>query len=465
MKKMRKMRKFDDFKFENKDVNKIDGELSKEELTELNDAAWKKVRRAILMIVHNHGFFGSLLFGMRIKQATDPRIETMATDGLSIMYSPNFVMELTNNEIIFVLCHEVMHCVLLHFDRGHGKDPELFNIAGDYAINLLLNDGENSVGDMPKMGLYDTKYKNWDTEQIYEFLEKDFKDNKKKMQDLIDQMLDGMGKDVFKPGELSGGIDIYGDGKEGKGEGEGSGEGQNELEKASKNKQGNISKEQISQTWGEMVRQAASKHQGSGAGNLDRFLRKITKPKVNWKAELKRFVAKIYGKLRHKIPNRRALGRGDIDWGLKKTPSDYTDVVIAIDTSGSIGSDDLDKFASEMDGIFKERSIQKCHIIWCDSQICDVQEFDLRKNKFSIEKLKPCGGLGTSFVPPFDWVQENIVKKGRQPAFMVYFTDAFGESPNRRHYSTFADRVIWIVSNNDDPSNLTFGKKILIDKL
>ena len=93
--------------------------------------------------------------------------------------------------------------------------------------------------------------------------------------------------------------------------------------------------------------------------------------------------------------------------------------------------------------------------------------FILSETQFKIDKLKPKGGGGTSFKPPFKWVQNNILKKGKIPAFMVYFTDAYGDAPNIGEYSikSYANRVLWVITNNDQASNIKFGKRIFIDKI
>jgi predicted metal-dependent peptidase len=99
----------------------------------------------------------------------------MATDGVSIHYDPGFVLAKSEAEIIFVICHEIMHNVLFHFARKM-PDPELWNVAADYALNQLLE----GVGEMPKEALYpgcgyhpdDKKFVNLSAEQIYEWLVK-----------------------------------------------------------------------------------------------------------------------------------------------------------------------------------------------------------------------------------------------------------------------------------------------------
>jgi len=182
---------------------------------------------------------------------------------------------------------------------------------------------------------------------------------------------------------------------------------------------------------------------------------------------LKKFVAQVFDQLDYGFFNKRFIAGGDYLPGPKLADTgSYENVVIAIDTSGSISDDTLGKFASEMLKLFKLYSIKKCHIVWCDSEISSVQTFDV-DSTFKIEKLKPSGGGGTSFKPPFKWIQQNILKKGKTPAFVIYFTDAFGDAPTPGEYGIrgYHNRVLWVVTENDNADHIKFGKKIYIDKI
>ena len=97
-------------------------------------------------------------------------VPTMATDGIRLFVNPLFAYKLSWHQKIFVIIHEIMHCVLLHMDRLQGRDPRLFNIAGDLEINPLIVDtlkdfDEAFVKELG--GLYDIKYLNQAVEQIY----------------------------------------------------------------------------------------------------------------------------------------------------------------------------------------------------------------------------------------------------------------------------------------------------------
>ncbi len=110
---------------------------------------------------------------------------TMATDGTRLFINPNFANKLSWEQKIFVIIHEIMHCVLLHMDRmknrnamiqtSEGKPASLFNIAGDYEINDIIGDTLNDFNEefIKKLGgLYDTKWLNVPVEVIYDELKK-----------------------------------------------------------------------------------------------------------------------------------------------------------------------------------------------------------------------------------------------------------------------------------------------------
>ncbi len=102
-------------------------------------------------------------------------IPTMATDGIRLFVNPLFADKLSWHQKIFVLIHEIMHCVLLHMERLKGRDPKVFNVAGDFEINDLIVDTIDSfdakfVEEMG--GLYDEQYLNWNVEKIYEEVKK-----------------------------------------------------------------------------------------------------------------------------------------------------------------------------------------------------------------------------------------------------------------------------------------------------
>jgi len=141
----------------------------------ISEEAFKKMRLCCFDISGKYPFFRKLLSDLVIRENRNLPYRTMATDGVSIHYDPGFVLQKTEKEIIWVICHEIMHNVLFHFARKM-PDPQLWNVAADYALNQLLD----GVGEMPKEALYpgcgyhpdDSKFVNLSAEQIYEWLVK-----------------------------------------------------------------------------------------------------------------------------------------------------------------------------------------------------------------------------------------------------------------------------------------------------
>ncbi|MCK9447181.1 hypothetical protein M0Q50_10045 [bacterium] len=136
---------------------------------EYDDKAWRKFKRALTQLQANHPFFSDVLYKMTVLMSY--KIPTMATDGRAILFNPKFLTEeLLEKEAVFVIAHEVMHVILNHMKRLGKKDSWIWNCAGDYAINILLDDGETQIGKRPAMALYESKYKNLSTDVIYDKL-------------------------------------------------------------------------------------------------------------------------------------------------------------------------------------------------------------------------------------------------------------------------------------------------------
>jgi ABC-type multidrug transport system fused ATPase/permease subunit len=116
-----------------------------------------RIQKARTSLILDHPFFGSLLF--RLKGRECRSVQTMATDGVSLFYNPDFVATLNAATLAGTLAHEVMHPALHHHVRRSGRDPRLWNQACDFAINPLLVDAGLSLPDgvltvLPLMPLF-----------------------------------------------------------------------------------------------------------------------------------------------------------------------------------------------------------------------------------------------------------------------------------------------------------------------
>jgi hypothetical protein len=166
-----------------REVKKIDESfylVKEDDQKERSRLARIKVNRALIWININRGFFARLLANLNIYGSSKLNPKTMATNGLNIVYHPDFVLSQSEAAIRFVLCHEILHCVGDHMTRRGNRDPLIWNYAADYAINPIL-DAEyvKDQFDWPKnpdggkMGLYEEKYAGMTAEVIYDLLMED----------------------------------------------------------------------------------------------------------------------------------------------------------------------------------------------------------------------------------------------------------------------------------------------------
>jgi predicted metal-dependent peptidase len=124
-------------------------------------------QRAKAALLHIMPFFGG--FASKLRPVYTFRVPTQAVDGVNLFINPQFTYNLDLTGKVFVMAHEIMHCVLNHMRRGKGHNHERSNIAADYEVNAWINDiGLIRSATMEKLGaLYDKKYSGWGYEKIY----------------------------------------------------------------------------------------------------------------------------------------------------------------------------------------------------------------------------------------------------------------------------------------------------------
>ena len=139
------------------------------------DEVNKKIRRVILWLNINQGFYAELLSHVNIFGSTKLDPKTMCTNGRDIIFHPEFVMKQSEAALRLVLCHEILHCIGDHMNRRGNRNPMGWNIACDYAINPLLKDEagfEFPVDESGnREGLYDSRFEGMRAEDIYDTLE------------------------------------------------------------------------------------------------------------------------------------------------------------------------------------------------------------------------------------------------------------------------------------------------------
>jgi predicted metal-dependent peptidase len=341
-----------------------------------NPEALKKlsVARAQLILNKGQGFWGVL--ALRLNLVERPECKTLAVDGKSVFYNPDFVMSLSDSLCRSAMAHEVMHCVLDHMRRRGDRSPKKWNQAGDYAINLILEEGGFEIGES---WLLHKNYAGMSADEIYNMLPDD---------DSGDDALD----EVLEPTD-------------------------------------NADSQAQAVEWQIAAVQAATaaKSQGTLPGAIQRLVEDIIEQKVDWKSALRAFMTERakddYSWAR---PNRRYLSAGLYLPGMYSEA--MGEVCVAIDTSGSIDQHTLNAFGAEIKAIVESAKPVMTRVIYCDAAVNHVDEFTQEQEL----AFKMHGGGGTDFRPPFDLIEQ----QGHKPACMVYLTDGYGPFPPEPPYPT-----------------------------
>ena len=329
-----------------------------------------KMLKARIALILEHPFFGSL--ALRLTLNEDPSCQTAYTDGVVLGFNAQFTGSLTLNERVGLIAHEVMHVALCHHLRRGDRNPKVWNIAGDFAINdILLESGfVLPEGALTGMGTHRS------ADAIYQSLPETI---------LKNDNLPDFGEVRDLPGK---------DGK-------------------------NPTSAQMNQALQEIkirVAQAATqaKAMGKFPASLDRWMDEMTRPQVDWREVLRRFMGRVSSDdYAWTPPNRRLIHQGLYLPSMRS--NGISQGVVAVDTSGSVSDQEIAQFSTEISAIL-EAADASLTVIYCDRAVQRVERFD----RYDLPvKIHPIGGGGTDFRPPFKWVEDH----GLSPGSLIYLTD------------------------------------------
>jgi predicted metal-dependent peptidase len=350
----------------------------------------------------------------------------MATDGRRIVYNPAFVESVPPPILQTLLAHEVMHCALGHHCRRGTRDPKLWNKAADLAINPLLK--RNGM-ELWEGALLDPQYDDLSAEEIYAQLNKSA--HSEGASDQESNAETGTGSQPTQQGDGAASPSSSGQTEVGAGptpngdaEGESSPWEFGEVVDATdeEDRPASPAEQSLQQhEWSLATEQALNiaKACGHAPSNVDRPVRESRESKQDWRSVTRAFVAATtISDYRWTPPNRRHISSGLYLPSVER--SGVGTMVIGVDTSGSVGKEELEQFAGEITAISDEVQPDRIYVVYCDAAVNSVQEFGPSEPI----SLEPKGGGGTDFRPVFDWVEENAIN----PACLIYLTDLCCES-------------------------------------
>jgi predicted metal-dependent peptidase len=360
-------------------------------------------------------FSGILMVG---RTTIDEDIPTACTNGRDERYGREFVKKLKDPEVAFVVMHEGMHKAYRHlttWKKLHEQDAQMANMACDYVINLQLKDldPEERIIAMPiyregehkgkKMGLVDEKYRGMNAKQVFDML------------------------------------------KEEQGEG-GGGEGFDEHDWGGADSLTDAEKTKLAKEVDQAMRQGLMAHQklvGKGTGGISRELEDLLSPKVDWREVLREFVkstcrAKDTSSWRR--VNRRFLSTGVYMPSMIGEKVGH--LVIGVDTSGSVGQEELCEFLAEVKGIAEEVNPDKVDLIYWDGAVAAHEEYEGGAVANIVSSTKPKGGGGTSPSCVSAYLKEHKI----EPECVIMLTDGY---VGNDWGSDWTAQVLWVITGGN----------------
>jgi predicted metal-dependent peptidase len=330
------------------------------------------------------GLSSVLMIGDR---TVDDTVPTACTNGRDEMYGRAFVDGLNDAELRFLILHECYHKMYQHLTTWkhlYDKHAQISNVACDYVINIQLVDGDNGEGfiKMPKVGLFDEQYRGMDSAQVFH-----------KIYDSLPEGDDGRG--------VGNSLDDH---------------GWEEAEQLSEEEKGDLEREVE-----EAIRQGvlvAGKLGSGGARDLEALL----KPQIDWRDVLREFISTTCAGNDFSTwsrPNRKFISTGVyMPSGISEKVGE---LVIAIDTSASIGQHELTMFLSEIKSVCDNVRPDRIRLLYWDTEVCADETYNLTETDTLVQSTKPAGGGGTDVRCVSEYMTEHKIN----PQAVIVFTDGY----------------------------------------
>ena len=385
-----------------------------------------QLSRVSKTLIFTEPFYGIFLIGMQkefSKQCATAGVGKHGI-GMRLVINPDFFAELSEPHQQGLLKHELLHIAFGHLimaDRYPNK--KLFNIAADIEINQYIDDNM-----LPAGGLTLDTFKNEivlprkaGTDKYYKLLQEKMNEDGTSYCESLQSILDQMDGDSQYDHKLWDEV--------------------TDLPEAEKK----LVQKQYEHQMKTTAEEIQKKH-GTIPGELAEIIERLFKvepPKFNWKQYLKRFInnaSKIYTKKLRRKYNKRYSGNP----GLKIKHRNH--VLVGVDTSGSVSSEELVEFMNELYHMHKTGN--QITVAQFDTELTSVEDFNPKKN-WNIK-----GRGGTCFQPVTDHYND---PKNKYSAF-ICLTD--GEAPNP---DNCPQNALWVHSSRSKINERLTGLKIQLN--
>lgn len=438
-----------------------------------------KINSAIGVLLNEQPFLGYLALNLTPVAEQDGALAR--TDGEHLFYSEQAIDRMPLEEVAGLVGHEALHCGLFHLWRRGEREPKRWNIAADIVTNGLLATLMTPRIRLPDGGLRDKALERLSTEEVYDRLprQRTKKPNQTKNGEGKGNASGGGSQnkanapaDTDKQGQRGGAgakDGNYGQDENGQ-ESEGQGgvaklkdwlskkldrfaEGACRAAQRGRPPQKTIPADDIRESdpalekkW-EAAVQSALDH-AAGRGDIPASIRRafgFAPSQVNWRSVLSKFVRPSERFYSFRDPDVRFADSEVIMPDL--AGEKLEDIVIALDSSGSIDKQAMDRFLGEVKALLAVQPNLRPAVCVCDAA---VQTWESQWAG-TVASLPVTGGGGTDFRPVFDEVR----KRRLHPASLVFFTDGNGAYPDQAP----SYPVLWVLTS-DYP--VPWGHRILL---
>ena len=364
---------------------------------------------------------GVILMGENSIVDDPAQCPTAYTDGLNKRYGRTFMEKLTDEEVAGVVLHENLHVLLKHIPRHRDlmkEDARLANMAMDYIVNdIIVNIQDKKLCKLPDGGLYDPMFHDWSVRRVYDYLKKE--------------------QDEGGGGGRGESMDEHGDGL---------------VDGMSKEEQ-----DELRRDIDEAINQGGILAGKYGA-KIPRAIKELMVPEVDWREITQDFwTAHVRGKdeLTWRRFNKHRLADDHyLPSGISETVGE---VILAIDTSGSISNEDISRVASHIGDLCTTLAPERIRVLWWDTKVHGEQVFEGDYTNIKT-LLKPMGGGGTKA----GCVSEYMIKNNLAADCMIMFTDGYVEDPVIWNVST---PCLWLITEGQNAAfNPPSGTKVTVKK-
>jgi predicted metal-dependent peptidase len=393
--------------------------------------AEQRIERIHVQLMKHQNFclFAGLFMIGKVEVRDKTASGTAQTNGVDVVYDRAFVDSLNDKQLAFLILHENMHKAYRHlivWQHLRKKNAQLANMACDYVINLQIHDydPDNNMTDFPTdaegnvLGLIDERFRGMDSGQVFKILE--------------DEQEEGGGGGGGEP--LDG----------------------HEWDEAQS--MSDSDKEEVAKEIEQALRQG-SMLVGKMGGNVSREIGDMLVPKVDWREALRDFVKTAMqgkDKTTWKRLHKRYIASDLI------MPSSYSEkvggIAIGVDTSGSIGGEELNQFLSEVKSICDEVSPEQIDLMYWDTHVASRETY--RDNELAdlVTTTKPAGGGGTepACVPKF------MKKHDMKPECLIILTDGYIPNQDPSDWA-IESPVLWCIKGNSHFNQSVVGKVVHVE--